>query len=156
MTRFSASKQSAATVHSSRAEVWAALTDHTLLPRLTPYLQRIDADGDTWTWHVVRIPVLGGSIGSTFVEQMSFEEGVRIGFRPHPDHPDQQTLVRGEYHLEERADDSTRVSIDIEVDADLPFPRVARPAVEAGMATVMSGMGIAFSRNLLRHLGEAS
>ena len=154
MTRFTASKQSAATVRSSREEVWAALTDPDLLPRLTPYLQRIDADGDTWTWHVVRIPVLGGSIGSTFVEQMSFEDLVRIGFRPHPDEPDQHTLVTGEYHLEQRADDSTRVSIDIEVDADLPFPRLARPAVETGMATVMTAMGAAFSRNLLRHLGE--
>lgn len=154
MTRFSASKQSAATVPSSRREVWAALTDPQLLPRLTPYLQQIEVDGDTWTWHVVRIPVLGGSIGSTFVEQMSFEEEVRIGFRPHPDHPDQPTLVRGEYHLEERGDDSTRVSIDIEVDTELPFPRIARPAVEAGMATVMAGMGQAFARNLLRHLGQ--
>lgn len=153
MTRFSASKQSAATVPSPRREVWEALTDPELLPRLTPYLQRIEADGDTWTWHVVRIPVLGGSIGSTFVEQMTFEEEVRIAFRPHPEQPRQQTLVRGEYHLEERSADSTRVSIDIEVDADLPFPRIARPAVETGMATVMAGMGQAFSRNLLRHLG---
>lgn len=155
MTRFTASKQSAATVKASREQVWEALTDPELLPRLTPYLQRIEvADGgSTWTWHVTRVPVLGRSIGSTFVERMEFEEPTRIGYGPHPDHPDQQTLVRGEYHLESRGS-GTRVSIDIEVSVDLPFPRVARPAVERGIATVMAGMGVAFSRNLLRHLGE--
>jgi carbon monoxide dehydrogenase subunit G len=153
MTRFSASKQSAATVKASRAEVWAALTDTTLLPRLTPYLQRIDADGDTWTWHVTRVPILGKSIGSTFVEQMVLDEPTRIHYEPHPDRPEQQTQVSGEYHLEERGT-GTRLSIDIEVSVDLPFPRMMRPAVEAGMSTVMSGMGVAFSRNLLRHLGE--
>ncbi len=157
MTRFTASKQSAATVKASREQVWEALTDPTLLPRLTPYLQRIDVGEDdhgvTWTWHVTRVPVLGRSIGSSFVEQMDFEEPTRIGYSPHPDHPEQQTLVRGEYHLESRGS-GTRLSIDIEVGVELPFPRVARPAVEAGIATVMSGMGVAFSRNLLRHLGE--
>lgn len=157
MTRFSASKQSAATVKASRDEVWSALTDTTLLPRLTPYLQRIEATqdehGEVWTWHVVRIPLLGKSIGSTFVERMDFEEPTRISYEPHPDHSEQQTQVCGEYHLEKRGT-GTRVSIDIEVSVELPFPRVMRPAVEAGMATVMSGMGVAFSRNLLRHLGE--
>ena len=39
MTRFTASKQSAATVRSSPKEVWAALTDPELLPRLTPILK---------------------------------------------------------------------------------------------------------------------
>lgn len=153
MTRFTASKQSAATVRSSPKEVWAALTDPGLLPRLTPYLQRIDTDGDTWTWHVTRVPVLGKSIGSTFVERMHFDEPDRIAYAPHPEHPDQQTQVRGEYHLEGR-DGGTRLSIDIEASVELPFPRVARVAVEGAMVTVMSGMGVAFSRNLLRHLGE--
>lgn len=153
MTRFTASKQSAATISSPREEVWAALTDTELLPRLTPYLHRIEEAGDTWTWHVVKVPLLGRSIGSTFVEQMSFEEPHRIGYRPHPDAGEQQTEATGEYHLESRGE-RTRLSIDIEVGVVLPFPRLARPAVEAGMTTVMTAMGAAFSRNLLRHLGE--
>ena len=153
MTRFTASKQSAATVTSPPEDVWAALTDPELLPRLTPYLQRIDADGDRWTWHVTRVPVLGRSIGSTFVEQMSFDEPSRISYVPHPDEPAQQTQVSGEYHLEQRGS-GTRLSIDIEVSVDLPFPRLARVGVEGAIAAVMSGMGVAFSRNLLRHLGE--
>ena len=66
MTRFTASKQSAATVRSSPKEVWAALTDPELLPRLTPYLQRIDAEGDTWTWRVTRARNrAGGVAGAT-------------------------------------------------------------------------------------------
>ena len=46
MTRFHASNQSSATLKSSRVEVWKALTDPELLPELTPYLHRIDVDGD--------------------------------------------------------------------------------------------------------------
>ena len=51
-----------------------------LLPELTPYLHRIDVDGDRWTWHVAKVPLLGKSIGTTFTEVMTFEEPHRIGF----------------------------------------------------------------------------
>ena len=153
MTRFSASNQSTATLKSSRADVWAALTDAELLPRLTPYLQRIDVDGDRWTWQMTRIPILGKSIGSSFTEVMTFDEPQRIGFEHDDSLTDQTTWVQGEYVLEE-AGSGCRVSIDLGVTVELPFPRAMRRPVEGAMSTVMAGMGRVFARNLLRHLGE--
>ena len=47
MTRFTATTESEAIVPAARKDIWAALTDPDLLPRLTPLLRRIDADGDT-------------------------------------------------------------------------------------------------------------
>src|SRR6478735_945479 len=38
---------------------------------------------------------------------------------------------------------------------NLPLPGLARPAVERVMAGVVKHMGTVFSRNLLKHLGEA-
>ena len=74
MAEFTVRNQSSATVDADRAEVWRALTDPDLLPRLTPYLERVDADGDTWTWHLTRIPVLGAVVAPTFTETMTFDE----------------------------------------------------------------------------------
>ncbi|MBV9831285.1 MAG: SRPBCC family protein [Marmoricola sp.] len=154
MTRFSASNQSAATLKSPREKIWDALTDPTLLPQLTPYLQRIDVDGDRWTWHVTKVPILGKNIGSTFTEVMSFDEPSRIRYAHDPQQTDEQTEVQGEYHLEDRPDGGTRVSIDIEVSVELPFPKAMRRPVEGAIRTVMAGMGRVFARNLLKHLGE--
>ena len=153
MTRFSASNQSAATLRSSRDDIWQALTDPELLPRLTPYLNRIDVADDRWTWHVTRVPILGKSIGSTFTEVMSFEKPDRIGFDPDPARTEELTQVQGEYHLEDDGA-GTRVSIEIGVTVELPFPRGMRRPVELAIATVMAGMGRRFASNLLRHLGE--
>jgi carbon monoxide dehydrogenase subunit G len=154
MTRFTASNQSAATLKSARPKIWEALTDPTLLPKLTPYLQRIDVDGDRWTWQVTKVPVLGKNIGSTFTEVMSLDEQTRIRFTHDKEKTDEQTEVQGEYHLEDRSDGGTRVSIDIEVTVELPFPKAMRRPVEGAMKAVMGGMGRVFARNLLRHLGE--
>lgn len=154
MTRFTASNQSAATLKSSRDVIWDALTDPTLLPKLTPYLNRIDVDGDHWTWHVTKVPVLGKNIGTTFTEVMSLDPKTRIRFGPDSAKTDEQTQVEGEYHLEDRSDGGTRVSIDIEVNVELPFPRAMRRPVEGAIKTVMGGMGRVFARNLLKHLGE--
>jgi carbon monoxide dehydrogenase subunit G len=153
MTRFSAQNQSAATLKSSRQEIWDALTDPKLLPELTPYLHRIDVDGDRWTWHVAKVPLLGKSIGTTFTEVMSLDEPRRIGFKHDPERAEEHSAVEGEYILEEVAG-GTRVSIDLHVSVELPFAKVMRPAVEAGMRTVMALMGRRFAHNLLRHLGE--
>jgi carbon monoxide dehydrogenase subunit G len=155
MTRFSASNRSTASMASPRKEVWEALTDPTLLPRLTPYLQRIEVDGTgrRWTWHLVRIPLLGTSIGTSFTEVMTFDAPERIDFQHDPERSDEQTEVRGVYRLEE-AGSGTRVRIDLEVTVELPFPRAMRLPVQAGMGTVMAGMGRVFARNLMRHLGE--
>jgi carbon monoxide dehydrogenase subunit G len=153
MTRFTASNKSAATLKSSRQDVWDALTDAELLPKLTPYLQRIDVDGDRWTWHVTKVPVLGKNIGSVFTEVMTFDEPKRIGFEHDPQHSEQKTEVQGEYHLEE-AGSGTRVSIELGVSVELPFPRAMRRPVEGAIRAVMAGMGKRFASNLLRHLGE--
>lgn len=154
MTRFSASNQSAATLKSSREQIWKALTDPALVTELTPYLHRIDVEGDRWVWHVTKIPILGKSIGSTFTEVMTFDEPTRIRFTHDPGKSDEQTEVQGEYHLEDRTDGGTRVSIDIEVVVELPFPKAMRRPVEGAIRTVMAGMGKVFARKLLKHLGE--
>ena len=153
MTHFSAHNSSSATLKSPREKVWQALTDPELLPELTPYLHRIDVEGDRWTWHVAKVPLLGRSIGTTFTEVMTFEEPRRIVYKHDPERVDEHSAVEGEYILEE-AGQGTRVSIDIDVTVDLPFGRVTRPAVEAGMRAVMALMGRRFAHNLLRHLGE--
>jgi carbon monoxide dehydrogenase subunit G len=153
MTRFSASNSSAATLKSPRDKVWAALTDPKLLPQLTPYLHRIDAVDDRWTWHVTKVPILGKSIGSTFTEVMTFEEPDRIEFVHDKEKTEELTEVHGEYRLADR-DGGTHVEIDIEVAVELPFPKAMRRPVERTISTVMAGMGKVFARNLLRHLGE--
>jgi carbon monoxide dehydrogenase subunit G len=153
MTRFSAHNQSSATLKSSRKEVWDALTDAELLPKLTPYLHTIDVDGDRWRWNVAKVPLLGKSIGTCFTEVMTFEEPRRIGFKHDPEQAEEQSAVEGEYILED-AGEGTRVSIDIGVTVELPFSRVMRRAVEGGMTAVMALMGRRFASNLLRHLGE--
>lgn len=153
MTRFTASNKSSATLKSSRKDVWVALTDPVLLTELTPYLHRIDVDGDRWTWHVAKVPVLGRSIGSTFTEVMTFEEPSGIAYQHDPQRTEELTEVQGEYHLEE-AGAGTRVSIELRVTVELPFPRAMRVPVEGAIAAVMAGMGRRFASNLLRHLGE--
>ena len=153
MTRFTASNQSAATLKSSRKDVWAALTDPTLLPKLTPYLHTVDVDGDRWTWNVAKVPILGKSLGTTFTEVMTFEEPHRIGFTHDTSKPDEKSGVEGEYILEE-AGSGCQVSIDLGVTVDLPFPKATRRAVEGTMKGVMAAMGRRFAHNLLKHLGE--
>ena len=153
MTRFTASNQSSATLKSSRKDVWGALTDPVLLPKLTPYLQRIDVEGDRWTWNMTKVPILGKSIGTTFTEVMTFEEPHRIAYSHDQSRTDENSGVEGEYLLEEEGS-GCRVSIDLGVTVDLPFPRATRRAVEGTMKGVMAAMGRRFAHNLLKHLGE--
>src|SRR3954454_22833804 len=129
MTRFTASTQSAATLKSSRKDVWNALTDPELLPKLTPYLQRIDVEDDKWTWNVTKVPLLGKSIGTTFTEVMTFEEPHRIAFTHDKERFEEQSAVEGEYILED-AGQGCRVSIEIGVSVELPCAKVTRRAVE--------------------------
>ena len=153
MTRFTAQNRSSAHLKSSRTEVWKALTDPVLLPRLTPYLRRIEVDGDRWHWNMARIPLLGKSIGTSFTEVMTFEEPHRIDFAHDEARTGEKTWVEGQYLLEEEGT-GTHVSIELKVTSELPFSRLMRPAVEGAMAAVMAGMGRRFGHNLLRHLKE--
>ena len=153
MTRFTATNSSTATLKSSRVELWKALTDPELLPRLTPYLRSIDVDGDRWRWNMAKIPLLGKKIGTSFTEVMDFEEPSRIDFSHDDKRTDEQTWVEGQYRLAEDGSGS-KVAIELTVTSELPFGKFARPAVEGAMAAVMAGMGRRFASNLLRHLGE--
>ncbi len=155
MTRFSVSTASTATVDADRQRVWAALTDPDLVVRLTPYLSSIDADSERgehrWTWHLVRIPLLGSMVSPSFTEVMTYDEPSRIDFVHDPERTDEKAGVDGRYVLKE-AREGTDLSIDLAITVELPFPKVARPAVHAAMRAVIATMGARFSHNLVRHL----
>ncbi|QIK76678.1 SRPBCC family protein [Nocardioides piscis] len=153
MNRFRARNTSEATLRSSPDKVWAVLTDPTLLPKLTPYLKRIDVDGDRWTWQLAHIPVMSATIAPTFTEVMTFDEPTRIGFAHDPSKPDERTGVEGSYVLRPEGS-GTHVAIDLEIWCDLPLPRISRLAVQTVMHGVVAGMGKRFAHNMLRHLGE--
>ena len=155
MTSFTVSTASTATVDADRQRVWAALTDPDLIVRLTPYLSRIDVADDggehRWTWHLVRIPLLGSMVSPSFTEVMSFDEPSQIDFVHDPERTDEKAGVDGRYVLKE-ARQGTDVSIELSIAVELPFPKVARPAVHTAMRAVIATMGARFSHNLVRHL----
>lgn len=153
MNRFRARNQSEASLRADPQRVWAVLTDPVLLPRLTPYLNRIDVEGDHWTWHLARIPVMSATITPTFTEVMTFDEPTRIDFTHDPARPDERTGVEGSYLLTPEGT-GTHVAIDLEIWCDLPLPRLSRVAVEGVMRGVIAGMGKRFAHNMLKHLGE--
>jgi carbon monoxide dehydrogenase subunit G len=151
MTTFSVSTTSTAVLDASRERVWQALTDPGLLARLTPYLRSIEAHGDRWTWHLMRIPVLGSMVSPSFTEVMTFDEPSRIDFAHDPAKRDEKAGVEGCYVMREVAG-GTDVRIELAISVDLPFPKLARPAVHAAMRAVIATMGARFSHNLVRHL----
>ena len=155
MATFTARDRSSAALRSPRSEVWAALTDADLIAKITPYVTSIDVEGEKWLWRMGTIPVLGISVAPRFTEVMEFEPEDRIQFRHDPPAPDEMTAVEGTYVLADRTDGGTDVSIDLEIACRLPLPGLARPAVERVMVQVVKHMGVVFSRNLLKHLGEA-
>lgn len=152
MATFRAHDRSSAILRSSRAEVWAALTDADLVARMTPYVTSIVVDGDRWVWRMGTIPVLGISVAPQFTEVMELHPEERIAFSHDPARSQEMTAVEGTYVLADHAD-GTEVSIDLQISCNLPLPGLARPAVERVMAGVVKHMGAVFSRNLLTHLG---
>jgi len=155
MATFRARDRSSAVIQAPRSEVWAALTDADLMARFTPYVTSITVDGDRWVWRMGTIPVLGISVAPTFTEVMSLHPEERIEFSHDPARTDEMTAVEGTYVLSDHAGGGTDVGIDLEIACTLPLPGLARPAVERVMAGVVKHMGAVFSRNLLKHLGEA-
>ena len=153
MTRFSATNESEAVVAAERSDIWRVLTDPVVLPKLTPLLRRIDADGDIWVWHLIRLSVLGVGISSSFTERMIFDEGRRIDYNHEP--PKGQTERTGADGTYELSDVSggTHLKIALTLHVDLPLSRAARPAVCAAMNRTIAHTGDRFSANLLRHLG---
>lgn len=155
MARFTATTDSDAIVPADRMQIWAALTDPQLLPELTPLLHRIDADGDTWTWHMARISALGVSISPSFTERMRFDTGHRIEYTHQPPPGVRERAgAEGWYELTD-TEGGTQLKISLTLDVDLPLPRSAAPAVCKVMQATMNRMGERFSANLLRHLDLA-
>jgi carbon monoxide dehydrogenase subunit G len=155
MATFTARDRSSAALRSPRSEVWDALTDASLIAKITPYVTSIDVDGDRWLWRMGTIPVLGTNIAPRFTEVMELTPQERIEFSHDPARSDEMTAVEGIYELGDRTDGGTDVTIDLEISCKLPLPGLARPAVERVMVGVVKHMGVVFSRNLLKHLGEA-
>jgi uncharacterized protein YndB with AHSA1/START domain len=155
MATFRARNSSSAVLRSPRGEVWAALTDADLIAKITPYVTSITVDGDRWVWRLATIPVLGLSVAPAFTEVMELHPEERIEFTHDPARSDEMTSVNGTYVLSDHAGGGTEVGIDLEIACNLPLPGLARPAVERVMAGVVKHMGTVFSRNLLKHLGEA-
>jgi carbon monoxide dehydrogenase subunit G len=155
MTAFTVRNRSSATVAATTTQVWDALTDPDLLPRLTPYLREIEADGDRWVWHLSRVPVLGIGIAPSFTELMTFDRQATITFTHDPDRPDERAGVDGTYRLKPSGK-GTDLAIDLSITVDLPFPSLARPAVQTAMRGVVAAMGSRFSGNLVRHLDAST
>ncbi len=156
MSQFSATTESVAVVAAERSEIWAVLTDPVLLPKLTPLLRKIDADGDLWRWHLVQLSVLGVGIKPVFTERMIFEGERRIDYTHEPPAGvTEWTGAEGQYLL---SDDpgGTKLQISLTLNVELPISRLASPAVTAVMKATMQRMGDRFGANLLRHLRASS
>ena len=153
MTRFSATKRSSAVVAHDRAAVWAVLVDPSQVARLTPMVRSIEADGDVWHWRLAPIELLGRSVGLSLTERMEFTPQERIRYTHVPGA--ERAGVDGTYTLADAragGQDGTRLGIVVEVHVDLPFPSLARPAVQASMHAVLASMGAGFAHQLERHL----
>lgn len=154
MTRFSATKRSSAVVAHDRAAVWAVLVNPAQVARMTPMVRSIEPDGELWHWRLAPIELLGHSIGVSFTERMEFTPKERIRYT-HVPGDDERAGVDGTYTLADArsgGQDGTRLGIVLEVHVDLPFPALARPAVQASMHAVLASMGAGFAHQLERHL----
>lgn len=151
MNSFSARNASTAMVPYSVDALWEVLTDPTTLQRLTPLVHRITPDGDRWRWEMTSVPVLNQVVRPVFTALIRFEPTQRISYSPDPARSEELVAVDGVYTLAP-VEDGTHLSIDIEITARMPFPRVMGPAVRAAMNVVMNQMGNGFARNLDRHL----
>lgn len=150
MTVFSAAKRSTAVVPYPRESVWAVLSDPKQVARLTPMVRSIEDHGATWLWKLAPIEVLGKSVGLSFTEKMDLDRPARIEFT-HAPTGEERAGVEGTYQLVSKSE-GTQLSIDLGVHVDLPFPRLAKPAVQASMHAVIAAMGAGFAHSLDRHL----
>ena len=81
---------------------------------------------------------------------MTFTPKERIVYT-HAPKGDERAGVEGTYELSDSGA-GTRLAIELGVEVDLPFPRLAKPAVQASMQAVIAAMGVGFARNLEREL----
>lgn len=153
MATFSATKVSEATVAHPRDLVWDVLTDPEAIARLTPMVASITAADDLWHWQLVKIPVLGQSFELGFTEVMTQDPKERITFRHAPAARQQgegteRAGTDGQYDLSDAGKGETHLRIELTVTVDLPFPRLAKPAVQTTMQGVLAAMGSGFGRSI--------
>lgn len=153
MATFSATTTSQAVVDAPRDDIWAALTDPTVLTRLTPLLRGIQTQGDRWHWQLIRLSVLGVTVDPSFTEEMHFTPSTRIDYSHKPPAGTKERAGAEGWYLLEEVEGGTRLSISLRLDVELPLSRVVRPAVEAVMRGVITQTGDRFATNLERHLG---
>lgn len=152
MTTFSVTVDSVADVEADRHEVWARLADPDSLVRLTPLLTRIEADADTWIWHLVELKGLGIGVTPSFTEHMDFEDESSIVFSHRPPPGARERVgAQGRYDLRD-SPTGVHLAISLTITADLPLPKAAGPAVRKVMRRTMTMMGDRFSANLLADL----
>lgn len=159
MTTFSATKESEALVEFPRDLVWEVLTDASAVARLTPMVRSItatsDGDAELWHWQLAKIPVMGRSFELGFTEAMTFDPTTRITFR-HSPRGNELAGTDGRYDLADAGQGGTDLRIELTVTVDLPFPRLARPAIEATMQGVLTAMGAGFARSIDKELRKRS
>lgn len=153
MATFSATKTSEATVDHPRDLVWDVLTDPAAIARLTPMVRSITAKDDLWHWQLVNIPVLGQSFELGFTEAMTYEPKSAITFSHAPaGKGTERAGTNGRYDLNDASKGSTHLRIELSVTVDLPFPRLAKPAIQATMQGVLAAMGSGFGRSIEKEL----
>lgn len=153
MTRFTAGTEASAVITATREDVWAVLEDPQAIAEMTPFVDRISADGDHWTWSLGGLEVLGVSVSPTFTELMAFDRPGRIEFRHDPPaDAHERSGVEGWYDLAEH-EQGTHLRTSLEITLDLPLPKLSSRAVTATMNGVVQKMGDRFSERLLERLG---
>lgn len=152
MTRFTGTTNSSGIVTASRDEVWDLLTDPHAVARLTPFVQRIEADGDRWVWHMSTIPGLPVSFAPTFTEKMTFTPKDRIEYDHDPEVGKEPAAVKGWYSLEDH-EKGTLLEIYLEICVALPLPKAANRLVTGVMSQVMGRMGDRFAKGFTAELG---
>lgn len=152
MAVFSSTRRDVAEVPHPVEEVWAILVDPAAVARLTPLVSAIDVDEDgRWVWHLQRVPLSGRRLDLTMVEEMTFTPRSRIDYTHGPLGAGARAGAEGHYGLE-TVDEGTRLSISLTVTVQLPFPSLARRAVEPAIQQVLHQMGNRFAAGLLREL----
>lgn len=153
MAAFQSRNHSVATVPVAPEAIWEVLTDPKLLARLTPLVDRIEPNGDTWAWTLAGISGLGIEVAPTFTERMTFVPISRIDFQHEaPPGHHERAGVNGNYQITKVGEAESKLRIDLTLCVDLPLPRFSRRAVEGIMAQTMGRTGDAFARNLYAHL----
>ena len=152
MTRFTGINNSAGIVTTSRDRVWELLTDPQAVARLTPFVDRIEEDGDLWVWHMSTIPGLPVKFAPTFTERMTFTPTERIEYDHAPQGGREPAAVKGWYALEDH-EKGTYLEIYLEICIALPLPKAANRMVTGAMSQVMKRMGDRFAERFTAELG---